>query len=147
MTKKSFRLSDSRPDANGDVDDEVAFHLEMRAREFMEQGMSAEDARRKAAAAFGDVRSIRGDLRTERTARNTERRRREWWDGLRMDARYALRTLRKNPAFSVAAIATLALGLGATLAVFTVVNGVLLRPLPYRNAARATLVWITQPNK
>src|SRR5262245_51272141 len=105
MTKKSFRLSDSRPDAKRDVDDEVAFHLEMRAKEFIEQGMSPEEARRKAASAFGDLQSIRGDMRAERDARNTERLRREWWDGLHMDARYALRTLRKNPAFSVAAIA------------------------------------------
>src|SRR6185503_7009705 len=52
MTKKSFRITDSKPDAKRDVDDEVAFHLEMRAREFMEQGMSADEARQKAAASF-----------------------------------------------------------------------------------------------
>ncbi|HJQ21125.1 MAG TPA: ABC transporter permease [Gemmatimonadaceae bacterium] len=144
MTKKSFRLSDARPDASRDVDDEVTFHLEMRAREFMEQGMSEADARREAARSFGDVQTIQGDLRTERNARNTERRRRDWWDALRMDARYALRALRKNPAFSVAAISTLSLGLGATLAVFTVVNGVMLRPLPYRTPDRIALVWLNE---
>jgi len=144
MSKKTFRLSDSRPDARKDVDDELTFHLEMRTREFMEQGMSADDARRAAARSFGDVSGIGRDLRSDREARNTERLRRDWWDGLRMDARYALRTLRKNPAFSVAAIATLALGLGATLSVFTVVNGVLLRPLPYKDPARLTLVWMQE---
>ena len=142
MSKKSFRLSDSRPDAKRDVDDELAFHMEMRTREFMEQGMSADDARRAAAKSFGDVQTIGGDLRNDRERRNTVRMRRDWWDGLRMDVRYALRTLRKNPAFSVAAIATLALGLGATLSVFTVVNGVLLRPLPYKDPEHLAMVWM-----
>src|SRR6266545_514935 len=147
MSKKSFRLTDSRPDAKRDVDDEVAFHLEMRTREFMEQGMSADEARRKAAASFGDVQSIRSDLRRERATRNEERGRREWWHGLRMDVQYALRSLRKNPAFAAASIATLALGIGATLAVFTVVNGVLVRPLPYKDPSRISMIWITSPNK
>src|SRR5207237_8291596 len=72
--------------------------------------------------------------------------RREWWSGLRMDVQYALRSLRKNRAFAATAIATLALGIGATLAVFTVVNGVLVRPLPYKDPAHITMIWITSPN-
>jgi predicted permease len=147
MSKKSFRLTDSRPDAKRDVDDELAFHLEMRTREFMEQGMSADEARQKAVASFGDVQSIRSDLRDERASRNEERGRREWWHGLWMDVQYALRALRKNPAFAVTSIATLALGIGATLAVFTVVNGVLVRPLPYKDPSRISMIWITTPNK
>jgi putative ABC transport system permease protein len=147
MSKKSFRLTDSRPDAKRDVDDEVAFHLEMRTREFMEQGMSADEARRKAAASFGDVQSIRSDLRHDRASRNEQRGRQEWWNGLRMDVMYALRSLRKNPAFSAASIATLALGIGATLAVFTVVNGVLVRPLPYKDPSRISMIWITSQDK
>ena len=59
------------------------------------------------------------------------------------DARYAVRSLRKHPAFAAAAIATLGLGIGATLAVFTVVNGVLLRPLPYKDPSRIAMIWIT----
>ena len=146
MSKRSFRLSDSAPDAKRDVDDELAFHLEMRTREFMEQGMSAEDARKRAAASFGDVHAIRSDLRQDRAHRNHERLRRDWWDGVFMDIQYALRALRKNPAFALAAIATLALGIGATLAVFTVVNGVLVRPLPYKDPARLAMVWIASTN-
>ena len=147
MSKKSFRLTDSRPDAKRDVDDELAFHLEMRTREFMEQGMSADEARRKAAASFGDVQSIRSDLREDRADRNEEVRRRDWWHGARMDVQYAFRSLRKNPAFALAAIATLALGIGATLAVFTVVNGVLVRPLPYKDPSSLAMVWIASTDK
>src|SRR5262245_1523080 len=62
------------------------------------------------------------------------------------DASYAVRSLRKHPAFAAAAIATLGLGVGATLAVFTVVNGVLLRPLPYEDPSRIAMIWITNTN-
>jgi len=147
VTKRSFRLTDSKLDAKRDVDDELAFHLEMRTREFIAQGMSPDEARRKAAASFGDVQAIRSDLRQERASRNDERVRRDWWHGLHMDAQYALRSLRKNPAFALAAIATLALGIGATLAVFTVVNGVLVRPLPYREPSSLAMIWITMPRQ
>src|SRR6185503_11856837 len=147
MSKRTFRLSDSRPDPKRDVDDELAFHLEMRTREFIDQGMSPDEARRRAAASFGDVQSIRTDLRQDRADRNQERERRDWWHGIRMDVQYAIRSLRKNPAFSVASIATLGLGIGATLAVFTVVNGVLVRPLPYPDPARLSMVWISSTNQ
>src|SRR5688572_13507857 len=137
--KRSFRLSDSKPDPKRDVDDEVAFHLEMRARELIEQGMSPDEARQQAALAFGDVGSIRSDLRHERADRNDELERRDWWQALRMDVGYAVRSLRKNPGFTAATIATLALGVGATISVFTVVNGVLVRPLPYHDPDRVEM--------
>jgi putative ABC transport system permease protein len=69
MTRKSFRFSDIRPDATKDVDDELAFHLEMRARELIEQGWSPNEARAEAAKSFGDVQEIRSGLRQERAAR------------------------------------------------------------------------------
>jgi putative ABC transport system permease protein len=147
MKKRSFRLSDTKPDAKRDVDDEVAFHLEMRTRELIEQGMSPDEARRQATASFGDVQAIRSDLRQERASRNEERERRDWWAGLRMDAQYAMRSLRKNPAFALSAVATLALGIGATLAVFTVVNGVLVRPLPYKDPEDLAMIWMTMPRQ
>jgi predicted permease len=147
MTKRSFRLSNSKPDAKRDVDDEVAFHLEMRTRELIEKGMSPDEARREAAASFGDVQTIRSDLTRQRVSRNDERERRDWWHGVRMDVQYALRSLRNNPAFALTAIATLALGIGATLAVFTVVNGVLVRPLPYHEPSRLAMIWITAPGE
>lgn len=147
MTKRSFRLTDTTPDATRDVDDEVKFHLEMRTREFIAQGMSVDEARRKAIDSFGDVETIRSELRRQRASRNEERERRDRWHGVRMDLQFALRSLRHNPAFALTAIATLGIGIGATLAVFTVVNGVLVRPLPYREPSSLAMIWITAPSE
>jgi len=140
--KRTFRLSEGRAGAARDANDEIRFHLEMRTQEFIEQGMSPEDARRAAAAAFGDVDAIASEVRTLRTGLDKARRRSYWLRGLVMDVSFALRTLRKNPGFTAAAIATLTLGIGATTAVFTVVNGVLLRPLPYGHPESLGMVWL-----
>src|SRR5689334_12110390 len=140
--KRIFRLSDARPDARRDVSDEIRFHLDMRAQELIEQGVPSDDAWREARRQFGDVAAIEAECRDERTARTRERGRREWWRGLTMDLRYALRSLRTNAGFTLAAVLTLGLGVGAASAVFTVVDGVLLRPLPYGDPGRLTMVWL-----
>ena len=141
--KRTFRLTDSRSDPRRDVSDEIEFHLEMRTQEFVERGYSLADARAAAAASFGDVATVAAECREVRSLRTRERRRRDWVQGISMDLVYAVRTLRKSPAFTAAAVLTLALGIGATAAVFTVVNGVLLRPLPYGDPSRIAMVWIT----
>jgi putative ABC transport system permease protein len=141
--KRTFRLSDTRPDAPRDVSDEIRFHLDMRAQELMAQGLSKDDAWREARRQFGDVAAIEAECRDERAARTRERVWREWWRGLVMDLKYAVRSLRTNAGFTLAGVLTLGLGVGAATAVFTVVDGVLLRPLPYANPGRLTMVWIS----
>jgi predicted permease len=138
---RSFR--GIKPNASRDVADELRFHLEMRTREFIDQGMSPEDARRAADAAFGDVAAIDAQLRAERESRERGKARTDQAHELAMDVRFALRTLRKNIGFTAATLGTLALGIGAATAVFTVVNGVLLRPLPYPDPSRLAMVWMS----
>ncbi|MFL5616408.1 MAG: ADOP family duplicated permease [Gemmatimonadaceae bacterium] len=135
---RSFRFTHSRRD----VTDEIGFHLEMRTREFIERGMSPEDARRAAAASFGDVAAIEAECRHERTQRVRTEARRDWLQGTSLDLKVALRGLWRRPAFTAAAILTLTLGIGAAAAVFAIVSGVLLRPLPYREPSRLMMVWM-----
>lgn len=145
VMRRVFRASDARGTADAarrDVSDELRFHLDMRVQEFIEQGMTPDEARRAAAAAFGDVNAIDAELRAGRQTRHRRVTRRIRMAEWAMDVRFAVRTLRKNLGFTAATLATLALGLGAATAVFTVVNGVLLRPLPYPDPSQLAMVWM-----
>lgn len=144
MTGKRFRISDSVRNAKREVDEELAFHIDMRTRELVAQGVDPDEARRRAIAHFGDVGGISDELRRQREARNAQRQRQDWWSAAKMDIGYSLRWLTRNKLFALASIATLGLGIGATLAVVTVVNGVLVRPLPYFEPSRLGNIWITE---
>ena len=139
--KRIVGSSDIRPDRKREVGDELRFHLEMRTREFIEQGLSPEEARRAAQASFGDVAAIAAELEVSRADRDRERARRDWWRGTSLDLRHAARALRTHPLFAGATMFMLALGIGATVAIFTVVNGVLLRPLPYADPGSLSMIW------
>ena len=141
--RRIIRRSYLRDDSARDVGDELRFHIEMRTQEFIERGMSPDEARRAAARAFGDVGAIDAELRREGALRDRTRARHDRGEELVADVRFALRTLRKNAGFTAATLATLALGIGAATAVFTVVNGVLLRPLPYADPSRLLMVWMS----
>jgi putative ABC transport system permease protein len=131
-----------RPTERAEVDDELRFHIEMRTHELIDQGLEPARARAMAEERFGPVGPIENTL-VESTRRRRQREdRAEALMQVRQDLSYAMRSLFRAPAFATASIATLALGIGAAIAVFTVVNGVLLRPLPYADPDRIHMIWI-----
>ncbi|HKO13068.1 MAG TPA: ABC transporter permease [Acidobacteriaceae bacterium] len=129
-------LSYFRKDAlDRDLDAEIAEHLELAIAENLRSGMTPEEARRRALVQFGGVQRAREEQRAARGL--------PFLDVLGQDARFALRTMRRDPGFTTVAVLILALGIGANVAVFTVVNTMLLRPLPFPESDR--LVWVQGP--
>lgn len=120
-----------------DLDRELRSHLDLKAEEQRELGVSPEDARYAAQRAFGNTTLVKEDVRATWGW--------AWLDTVWNDLRYATRMLRNNPAFTAAVVLTLALGIGANTAIFSVCDAILLKPLPYPDPDRIVMLWEQPP--
>jgi len=130
FARARVRLESDAPER--DMDEEMRFHLEMATRRNIERGMAPDEARRTAFVTFGGL-AQQQDAALDAVPGH-------WADELRQDLTYAVRTLRRNPGFATSVVLTLALGIGANTAIFSVVNGVLIRPLPVPDPDRLMYV-------
>ena len=134
LTRCRFMISQPKPD---ELDEEPRFHVEQAAEARTAAGVATVEARRQALIEFGGVERVREQCYQQRPG---------WWMGtVAQDVRYALRGFRRNLVFTIAVIATLAVGIGATTAVFSVVDRILFRPLPYAQGDRLVSVGLGQP--
>src|SRR5262245_36961220 len=130
-----------RADPKADVDDEIAFHLDMRRRDLEASGVPAHTARAEAERTFGDLSAIRDACVTIDERRFRRAGRAEVMSHMWSDLKLAARALRKSPGFAAMAIACIALGVGVTTTIISAVNAILIRPLPYRDADRLIAVY------
>ncbi len=130
MKRRAFHLGLGRGHIARDVDEEIAFHIETKVQRLVAAGLSPDAARIQAMAEFGDRERVRQDCISEDQYRERATNRMSLFDEIRQDLAYTARTMRRNPLFTAIVVLTLGLGIAANTSIFTLVNAVLLRPLP-----------------
>ena len=138
LIRARLRALLGRESVISDIDEELRLHVEMETEQNLARGMSPEEARRAARMSFGNFDSIRDTAYTVRGGGLMET--------FLQDVRYGARVLARNKGFTAVAVLTLALGIGANTAIFSVVNDLLLRPLPYTEAERVVMLWEVTPS-
>ena len=132
MARVRVRALFSRHAVDEQLDADLQFHLEQAANELVEQGLSREEARLAALRAFGNPTRVVEDVRDMSVW--------TWWERLTQDVQYGVRTFRRNPAFAATVVLSLAIGIGANTAIFTLINAALLRTLPVGHPEQLTIL-------
>jgi predicted permease len=140
LFRRVFRLPSSKRRLADEVNDEMRFHMEERVKLLVAEGMPREQAEAEARRRFGDYGRWEQETRTIDETTLTTANRMEFFETLRREVAHAARVLARTPAFSLLTLVTLALGIAATTAIYTVIEGVLLRPLPYANPGQLVSV-------
>ncbi|HZD05146.1 MAG TPA: ABC transporter permease, partial [Longimicrobiales bacterium] len=139
--RRLFRLRFLRRSLDREVEDELESHIALRVEQLAGRGMSSEEARVEAIRRLGGLEEARRRLRESARARDSALRRASAWDAVARDVTHALRRARHAPGYTALVVLSLALGIGLTTAVFTVVDGVLVRPLPLTHPDELVALW------
>lgn len=134
-----------QPEPGRRVDDELAFHVEMHARDLIARGVDPAEAQRQAEATLGDRSRVADECKRIDHDIDRSERRTQYLSELAQDTKFAFRMLRRRRTFAAIAIVTLSIGIGAATAIYSVVDSVLLRPLPFENPDRIGALWIREP--